>query len=186
VFRSKSASFVLIFCVAVGASNAADTPQKSVTPLETAKLGAFLGQWESEGKDYETVYGHARQITSKTSCNWSANGGFLICDQINQDSTGTSHNQLTVYAYNKKDGTYTYSTFQDAGAKPFTGTLKIEGNVWTYSGGNFEQSGKKVRFQTVNVFTSSSVETFKVEFSENDGPWTTSGEGTSHKVWAKD
>lgn len=186
MLRSKSASLVLIFCVAVGVIRAADTPAKPPATLETAKLGAFLGQWESEGKTLETAYSHTKQTSSKTSCNWSGNGNFLICDQTNKGTDGATHNQLTIYAYNEKDGNYTYSSFQDPGAKPFTASLKIEGNTWTYTGGNFEQNGKKVRFQTINVFESSSVENFKIQYSENDGPWVVTGEGTAHKVWAKD
>ena len=167
--------------VAVSANDAGVSAATHAADADTEKLGAFLGQWESEGKMVDTAYSHANQITSTTKCAWSANGRYLICDQINRDAKNNVHNQLTIYAH-KKDGDYTYTSFQDAGERPFTGILKIEGNTWTYTGREFEDKGKKIKFRTINVFSSSNVDTFTVEYSEDGGPWKTTGEGTFRRI----
>jgi len=166
--------------LAVSPNDASPAPAHAADP-DTEKLGAFIGHWESEGKMFETAYSHANQITATTNCTWSSNGRFLICDQINRDAKSVVHNQLTIYAH-KKDGDYIYTSFQDAGERPFTGTLKIDGNTWTYTGGEFEDKGKKIKFRTTNVFMSSNIDAFRVEYSEDGGPWKTTGEGTFHKV----
>jgi hypothetical protein len=177
--------FAIIFCglnlFAVSPNDASSAAPARAADADTEKLGAFLGQWESAGKMVDTAYSHANQITATTNCNWSANGRFLICDQINRDAKNNVHNQLTIYAH-KKEGDYTYTSFQDAGERPFTGMLKIEGNTWTYTGGEFEDKGKKIKFRTINVFTSSNTDTFRVEYSEDGGSWKTTGEGTFRKT----
>jgi len=177
--------FAVIFCavnvVAVSTTDTAKSVPARAADPDTEKLGAFLGQWESVGKMVDTAYSHANQITATTNCTWSANGRFLICDQINRDAKNDVHNQLTIYAH-RKEGDYTYTSFQDAGERPFTGTLKIEGNTWTYTGGEFEDKGKKIKFRTINIFTSSNIDTFRVEYSEDGGPWKTTGEGTFRRI----
>src|SRR5258708_22135949 len=84
------------------------------------KLGAFLGKWQSEA----TFAGSNNKITSALECRWSPQGTFLICEQLVKMPDG-EHRQLTAYAYNRKDGSYSYTTVSDPGAKPTTGTLQL-------------------------------------------------------------
>ena len=68
------------------------------------------------------------------------------------------------------------------GQQPFSGTVIIKGNLWTYPGG-FERDGKKIEVRTTNDFSVANTEIFKTEFSEDGGAhWTAMLQGTAHKV----
>ncbi len=141
------------------------------------KLGAFLGKWQSEA----TFAGSNNKITSALECRWSPQGTFLICEQLVKMPDG-EHRQLTAYTYNRKDGSYSYTTVSDPGAKPTTGTVQINGYVWVYSS-SFEANGKTTQIRTTNEFTNPRTEVFKVESSEDGGAtWKTLLQGTTHKT----
>lgn len=147
----------------------------------TRKLGAFVGKWQSQGAFFDTPYSKAGKVTSSIDCGWSANGDFLICEQMITDSGG-KHTQLSIYSYNSKEGNYTISSMAGPGKQPWNGTVIIEGNIWTYPGG-FEANGKKVKVRTINDFSVAGTETFKTEMSEDDGAhWIITLQGTARKI----
>jgi len=142
----------------------------------TKKLGAFVGQWQTEG----TLMCSMR-VTSSLECRWSPQALFLICEQLIKMGTG-EHRQLTVYSYNAKEGTYAYTTLSDPGAKPTTGTVEIKGNVWTYAA-SVEAHGKTTQVRTTNEFTDAKTEVFKVASSEDGGAhWVSVLEGKARKT----
>jgi hypothetical protein len=140
-------------------------------------LAVFVGHWEGGGKFNTTAMSSEGTVTSKTDCAWSAQGRYLVCEQSLTDEKGT-HQQLTVYTPSDEGSDFTYYTITGSAA-PFTGTVKIEGNTWTYDN-KFEQDGKKTEVRTINTFTGSE-ESFKTEFSVDGGPWTTMLEGKSQR-----
>jgi hypothetical protein len=147
------------------------------TPDSAKPLAAFVGHWEGGGKFNTTAMSTAGSVTSKTDCAWSAQGHYLVCEQTLTDEKGT-HQQLTVYTPSDEGSDFTYYTITGSGA-PFTGKVKIEGNVWTYDN-HFEQDGKKTEVRTLNTFTGDE-ESFKTEYSVDGGAWTTMLEGKSQR-----
>src|SRR5262245_46659308 len=107
----------IVFCV----------PMTGQTDDAGKKLGAYLGKWQSESTR------GSEKMTSDLECRWSPQQVFLICEQTIKSAAG-DRRQLTVYSYNSKDNTYSYVTIAGPGAKPTSGKLEINGNVWIYPG----------------------------------------------------
>ena len=143
----------------------------------TKKLGAFLGKWKTEG----AFTSGGQKTTTTLECRWSPMGEFLVCEQM-VNMGGGEHRQFTVYSYDAKAGTYSYTTLSDPGAKPTSGAVEIKGNLWTYNS-SFENQGKKTLIRTTNEFTDPKTEVFKVATSEDGGlSWKTALEGKATKV----
>src|ERR1051326_2400848 len=69
----------------------------------TKKLGAFLGKWKTEG-----ALSNGQKTSTTLECRWSPMGWFLVCDQLL--NFGAKNQQFTVYSYDAKTGTYSYTT----------------------------------------------------------------------------
>ena len=142
----------------------------------TKKLGAFLGKWQTEA-----TFADGKKATTSLECRWSPQGAFLICEQMVKLGPD-EHRQLTVYSYNSKDGTYSYSTLSDPGTKPSSGNLTIKGNVWTYDF-SFEDNGKTTQIRNTNEFTDPKTEVFKIVSTDDGGAhWKPMLEGSAHKI----
>jgi len=142
----------------------------------TKKLGAFLGKWKTEG-----AFATGQKTSTTLECRWSPMGSFLVCDQL-VNFGGEEHRQFTVYSYDAKAGTYSYTTLSDPGAKPTSGAIEIKGNLWTYNS-SFEAQGKKTLIVTTNEFTDPKTEVFKVKTSDDGGAtWKTMLEGKATKI----
>lgn len=128
----------------------------------TKKLAVFLGKWQTEA----TINGE--KASSELDCRWSPKNNFLVCEQTVSLPGGQQQKQLTVYAYNAKDGNYTFSTFSNPGEKPSSGSVVINGNVWTYAF-SFSADGKTTLIKTINEFTAPGAENFKTEVSTDGG-----------------
>lgn len=140
------------------------------------KLGAFLGKWQTEG-----TLASGEKVATSLECRWSPQGAYLVCDQLVKMS-GAEHRQFTVYSYDSKAGNYSYTTVSDPGARPSTGAITINGNVWTYDS-SFEANGKTTQIRTTNEFTDAKTEVFKVVSSGDGGAhWQTVLEGKARKI----
>jgi len=152
------------------------TPASAPADDLTKKLGAFLGKWETEG-----AFAGGQKTATTLECRWSPMGSFLVCDQL-VNFGGAEHRQFTVYSYDAKAGTYSYTTLSDTGAKPTSGAIEIKGNLWTYNS-SFEAQGKKTLIVTTNEFTDPKTEVFKVKTSEDNGvTWKIALEGKAQKI----
>jgi hypothetical protein len=159
--------FVVMMCSRLSLGQA-DDPAK--------KLGAFLGKWKSEG-----IFADGGKVTADLDCRWSPQGSYMVCEQAIKMAGGNSR-QLTVYSYSAKDGNYSFTTISNPGAKPSSGTVQINGYAWIYSS-SFEANGKTTQIRTTNLFPQPSLETFKVESSDDGGStWKSILEGTAHKT----
>ena len=91
--------------------------------------------------------------------------------------------QLTTYSYNANSNNYAYVTVGDPGEKPTSGTMEIQGKIWTYSFSYLAQNGKTVQMHITNDFTEAGLEKFKVESSDDGGThWKTVMEGSAKKL----
>jgi hypothetical protein len=169
--------WLMAMALAVCASQAS-APGNTSDAEATKKLGVFVGKWKSEGSFFETAYSKAHKVTSDVDCGWSPHGDFLICEQLISEPLG-QHIQLSIFSYNSKDGTYSISSMAGPGKPPWSGTVLIEGTLWTYPGNKAD----KVWFRTTNDFSTPGTEVFKTEFSADGGEhWTTTLQGTAKKV----
>lgn len=160
--------FLMALSIAVCAAQTAEDPTK--------KLGAFVGKWKTEG-----AFTNGAKTSTTLECRWSPMGNFLVCEQL-VNMGGAEHRQFTVYSYNAKAATYSYTTLADPGATPTSGTVEIKGNLWTYNS-SYEAQGKKRLIRTTNEFTDAKTEIFKVTTSDDDGvTWKTALEGKATKV----
>lgn len=143
----------------------------------TKKLGAFLGKWQSEG-----TFAGGGKVTSSIDCRWSPLGAFLICEQAVKSGNFETR-QLTTYSYSAKDNNYAYVTIGNPGDKPTSGTMEIQGKIWTYSFSYGAQNGKTVQMHITNDFTEPGTEKFKVESSDDGGAhWKTVMDGKATKT----
>jgi hypothetical protein len=171
---TKLASLLFLIVIVMVISSGTLGMAQDADPVR--KLAAFLGKWQSEG-----TFANGNQVASSLDCRWSAHVDFLVCEQAIKMSGG-EHHQLTVYSYNSKDQNYSYTTLGDPGARPTSGNVQINKNIWTYST-SFERDGKTTQIRTINEFTNARNETFKVESSDDGGAtWKTQLQGTAHKT----
>jgi hypothetical protein len=169
--RTVKLLFLLMYLTALCAAQTTQPADDA-----TKKLGAFLGKWKTEG-----AFTNGQKASTTLECRWSPMGNFLVCEQL-VNLGGGEHRQFTVYSYDSKAGTYSYTTLADPGAKPTSGTVEIKGNLWTYNS-SFENQGKKTLIRTTNEFTDPKTEIFKVTASEDGGvTWKTMLEGKAQKV----
>ncbi|HEV3254639.1 MAG TPA: hypothetical protein VG033_09540 [Candidatus Acidoferrales bacterium] len=174
-------AFRLLFLATSATACFAQTTAPAHAPdlaAATKKLGAFVGQWKSEGSFSETPYSHKGKVTSDVDCRWSPQNDFLVCEQLITDPEGR-HIQLSIFSYNSETGKYTISSMAGPGKQPWNGTVVIEGTLWTYPPDKTE----KVQFRTINDFSVPGTEVFKTEFSSDGGEhWTTMLEGKAKKL----
>lgn len=169
--RAANWLFLLILLTGMCAAQTAQQPDEG-----TKKLGAFVGKWKTEG-----AFTNGQKTSTTLECRWSPMGAFLVCEQL-VNMGGGEHRQFTVYSYDSKAGTHSYTTLADPGAKPTSGTVEIKGNLWTYNS-SFEAQGKKTLIRTTNEFTDPKTEIFKVMTSDDGGlTWKTALEGKAQKV----
>ena len=154
-------------------------PQAKPAQVEdpTRKLGAFVGKWETEGS-----FTSGQKTSTTLECRWSPQGSYLVCDQLVRMGAADQR-QFTVYSYDSKSGKYSFVTLADPGAKPTTGGITIQGNLWTYDDSSFEAKGKKTVIRVTNEFTDAKTEVFKVVTSEDNGvTWKPMLQGVARKV----
>ena len=142
-------------------------------------LAAYLGHWETSGKFYETKFSKPHAVTSSLDCSWSPQGSYMTCEQVIHDDQG-EHTQLTLYTPNPDYPDFTFYTFNTPGQKPWMGSLKIEGDTWTYLPPR-DAADKYPIFRTTNWIKDGKV-TYKVEFAKEPGKWTTISERSSRRT----
>jgi len=175
----------LLICSTSGLTALSRTSRQSQQTVQARRselkhLDAWSGQWTTQGKLYDTPYGHAGIITIAMTCGWSAYNGYMICDHLFNGPAG-KRNDLTVYTYNQADNSYKFYSVDQTGA-PRTVPLTIEGDIWTYNS-EMEKDGKKILIKTINDFSKPEIVVWNTKFSADAGAhWTLMNEGIDTKV----
>jgi hypothetical protein len=117
--------------------------------------------WRDEGHSYSK----AGPTDSTSDCDWSANRGFLICDQLIHSAHGLQ-NDLSIYTYNEKSGEFAFFGISRDEPEPRSTKLTIDGDFWTYSSEDSD-GPKRIRFRTTNRFTSPDNVLWRTEYSED-------------------
>ena len=169
----------LLLTAALSALAFAAGPPKPDNEID--KLSAFVGHWTLSGELKDTATGKPTiKLSSDITCDWSANHGFLVCDQIIHLPDGTQ-NDFSVYTYSEKDHAYQFFGITRGNKDARTTKLTIDGNLWTYSSSN-TNGGKTVQYRTTNRFTSATKVEWRSEYSEDGTHWTTTAEGTDARA----
>jgi hypothetical protein len=170
--------FVLLFAgLATSASGLAQSPAV-LKDNGIKKLTVFIGTWRAENDPDST----GKSATSAVyTCQWSANGNYLIADQ-KVTNQGTTTNNLSIYSYNPDKDGYSLAVVGVPGMEPWSIPVTYKGDELYYLGSYTDNSGKKIYTRTVNTFLSWSSYTFKVQSSEDGEHWTTSIQGKSTKI----
>lgn len=141
------------------------------------KLSVFLGTWKAESA---VDAKHPEKTSAVYTCQWSANGLYLIADQlVNHD--GKETNNLSIYHYNPEKDDYTLSLVGIPGMQPFTVPVTYKGDTLFYTG-EYTDNGKKVYNRTLNIFLSPTSYIYMIQTSGDGVNWRTDGEGTARKM----
>jgi hypothetical protein len=140
------------------------------------KLNVFVGIWQAK----TTLNGGPQNTSAISTCRWSANGNYLIADQMVLNGK-TKTNNLSIYSYDPQQDNYKLSIVGVPGMKPFAIGVTYKGDEFIYSS-TYTDNGKKVYNRTLNDFISPSYYTFKVQSSTDSLTWTTTMEGKSIKI----
>jgi Protein of unknown function (DUF1579) len=145
------------------------------------KLAVFIGTWKAENDpDSSGVLGGSG-VSAVYTCQWSANGNYLVADQ-QVTVGGNTTNNLSIYNYNSQKDTYTLSLVGVPGMQPFSILVTYKGDELYYLSDYTDNNGKKIYSRTVNSFLSLNSYTFKVQSSEDGEHWKTSMQGKAHRV----
>ena len=163
---------LLVLCILTSALVAADKPTADV-------LNRWVGgRWVSDAHFVDTEYSKARTGSSVTTCAWSPEHVFVVCDQAVTDA-GEAQAFLSIYAFDPKTSTYHFFGLSPEGGSARLGdvTISNDGAHWEYLM-KTEIKDKPVWFRTINQFKGNDQVDWWSEYSTDAGQhWTKTGGG---------
>lgn len=176
-------TFAVVAVFLVAGSLQPQAPQAPPKPApELKRLAYFVGTWKSEGEMKPSGFGPGGKFTSTDTAKWMQGRFFLV---TNSDGIGPlgPGKETSYMGYDPNEKVYTFHLFNSMGEN-VSAKGKVQGDTWTWN------SEEKMGGNTIGVrFTIKEVSpteyTFKMEMSQNAGPWSTVGEGKTTKVAAK-
>lgn len=172
MIRVRPSSAVCVaLCALVAYLSAAAEPVMSKDAAPASQLQTWVGHWHTKGESGGTPW-HA-----DTRCGWSANHGFVVCDQLINDRV----NQLMILSYDESSKSYRISSIGKDRA-PIVSFGTIDGQVWTNTG-EFDQGGKRILIKTVVDFSVPRHYSDRETISEDGGAhWTEESRGRAIQV----
>lgn len=156
----------LMACLLAGAPPSMSKGAAAVNPLQ-----AWVGHWQTKGESGGTPW-HA-----DTRCGWSANHGFVVCDQLINDRV----NQLMILSYDDAAKAYRISSIGRDRA-PILSFGRVDRDVWTNTG-EVNQDGRRILIKTVVDFSVPRHYSDRETISEDGGAhWTEESRGRAVKV----
>lgn len=167
---------VVSFRTAIALAMAGSAMPAGAAPLD--ELDRFTGTWQSQGTFVNTPYSKAHSATGTTTCAWSDDHTFMICQQRVSDS-GDLETDVAVYTYDDAAKVYRFSNIQRQHTTSLT--ITITGNTVTYPL-TFVDNGKNVSIRTLNIWESPTLYRWRTEYSLDDGAtWKLMASGTSQR-----
>ncbi|MGA8534500.1 MAG: DUF1579 family protein [Candidatus Tumulicola sp.] len=144
-----------------------------------AELNRLVGTWQSSGTFVDSAYGKAGSANATTTCAWSGDGLFLICQQ-RVVMNGKPDDGVAIYSYDASTQKY---HFYNVGVARANGTeIAVSRNTITYSD-SFVDAGKHASTRTLNVWDSPQRYHWRTEYSLDGGAhWNLIGSGTSTRI----
>lgn len=149
-------------------------------PNPLSALTRFAGTWQSRGTWYATPFSRPGSVHGVTTCAWSDNRQYLICQQAFV-ARGQSDSEIAVYTWNPLTRSY---AFYSIGRSHEVGlTISVGPHTVTYL--NTSARPRKVTFRTLNLFDSPNQYRFETQYSLDGGrSWHTMLRGVTHRVAA--
>lgn len=141
------------------------------------KLDVFEGTWKSQGDPDGSA---ATPPSATTTCRWSVNGAYMICDQL-VDNNGATTNNLSIYSYHPDKDGYELSLVGVPGMAPLSIPITASGDTLFYNS-SYTVNGKKTFARTLNVFATASSYRYLVQTSGDGVDWMTTATGRSIKI----
>ncbi|MBV8117617.1 MAG: hypothetical protein JOY69_11280 [Candidatus Eremiobacteraeota bacterium] len=165
----------LVFLAAVLLSSAAASAQND----GLGQLDRLVGTWQGSGAFVDSAYSKAGSAQAMTTCAWSTDRLFLICQQ-SVSLSGKSDDDVAIYTYDSAAAKY---HFYNVGVARFGNTdIRVRGNTIEYDG-SFTDGAKHVLTRTLNVWESPQRYSWRAEYSVDGGAhWTLMGSGASTRV----
>ena len=134
----------------------------------SAKLGVWAGTWSYHSQSYETPFSHASSYDGVSTCNWSPNHGFMVCDFLNRNAPpGFPVNDLGVFSYDPTTKAFSrVGVFNDSA--PFVEKVAINGDTWT-TAAEVPYNGKTIIRRNVYVFQRLGERTTTTQISADGG-----------------
>ncbi|HEV7179506.1 MAG TPA: hypothetical protein VGN11_06520 [Candidatus Baltobacteraceae bacterium] len=144
----------------------------------TAQFDRLVGTWDGPGTFVDSAYSQAGTANAVTTCAWSENHVFVICQQ-RVVMNGKPSSDVSVYAYDEAAKKY---HFYNIGVASANGTqLRVDARSMTYTD-TFTDGAKHVTTRTLNVWENPGRYTWRSEYSLDGGAtWTLMGSGTATK-----
>src|SRR5271165_2388254 len=136
------------------------------------------GKWVGDAHFLDTDYSKAGTGGGVSTCAWSPDHIFVVCDQDVKDN-GRSMRFLSIYAFDPQTTTHHFYGLSPDSDRPRTGDLFIsaDGTRWEYLTKTTIKD-KPVWFRTTNQFHGNDHVDWWSEFSTDGGKtWTKTGEG---------
>ena len=163
--------------IAIALALAAVPGVAAAAPLD--ELNRFTGTWQSTGTFVDSPYQKAGTATATTTCAWSIDGQFMICQQ-SVTLNGTHDAALGIYTYDAAGTAYRF--YNVHASRTTTSTITVQGDTITYPF-SFTDNGKNVTIRTLNVWKSPTSYTWSTEYSTDGGAtWSPMGSGVSQKT----
>jgi hypothetical protein len=171
----KCLATIFLFCTSLPAL-AADKPSADV-------LGRWVGgKWVGDAHFLDTEYSKASTGGAVTSCAWSPDHIFVVCDQDVKDN-GKGMRFLSVYSFDPATSAYHFFGLSPEADRPRTGDVSISenGTHWEYLT-KTTVADKPVWFRTTNQFKGTDQVDWWSEYSKDEGTsWVKTGGGAEKR-----
>jgi len=159
------------------------TAQKSSDKSGADVIGRWVGgKWVGDAHSVDTEYSKAGSGGGVSTCAWSPDHIFVVCDQDVEDN-GKKMRFLSVYAFDPENSSYHFYGMSPEGGRPRAGDVAVteNGAHWEYLTKTTIKD-KPVWFRTVNQFKSNDLVDWWSEYSTDEGKsWTKTGGGSEKR-----
>ena len=148
----------------------------AAAPVDT--LDRFAGTWHSQGTFVDSPYQKAGSASGTTTCAWSNDHVFMICQQISS-LNGMHDSDVAIFTYDDGSKSYRFYSVRPGGTDSVA--ITVDPKTITYPG-SFTDRGKKVMIRTVNSWDNPSLYHWRAEYSTDGGTtWKLMGSGSSQR-----
>lgn len=156
------------------------------TPDPSDRMNIWVGRWHEVVQTKETAFSHAATHPAHTTCAWSADGGYMVCEYLSEkvDPKETQRSDhLSIFAYDREGKAYKHLGISK-GYKTLEETpISIEGNLWHYNYEVSTASGKKIDMRDSYEFVTPEKRITRIEVSLDGGrTWTLMSESVGTKM----